>query len=69
MVRGVRTETHVRLVVRGDLDEGTVQRLRNVLGIHPAGSYRTTSTEEGKRNLGRLLGVAWLAWLLHRAAR
>lgn len=63
-IRGVRTESHVRIVTRG-LDQGTTQRLRNVLGFHPAGRYRSAPIATD-RNLGQLLGVAWLAWLLVR---
>jgi hypothetical protein len=63
-IRGVRTESHVRLVTR-NVDQGTTQRLRNVLGFHPAGRYRSAPIATD-RNLGQVLGVAWLAWLLVR---
>jgi hypothetical protein len=63
-VRAVKAEGRARLEIRGDVDAGTAQRLRNVFGIHPMASYRTTRSDERKRNLGQVLGVIWLAWLL-----
>jgi hypothetical protein len=36
-----------------------------VLGFHPAARYRAAPIAS-ERNLGQLLGVAWLAWLLVR---
>lgn len=61
-VRAVKGEHHARLVFRG-IDEGTGQRLRNVFGHHPVQKLRQAPVAT-KRNLGQLLGVAWLAWLL-----
>jgi hypothetical protein len=63
-IRGVRSESHVRLVTRG-VDQATAQRLRNVLGFHPAARYRSAPIATD-RNIGQLLGIAWLAWLLAR---
>ena len=61
-IKAVRGEGHARLVLRG-MDEGTAQRLRNVFGTHPVQKLRAAKVE-GSRNLGQLLGFAWLAWLL-----
>jgi hypothetical protein len=61
-IKAVRGQGHARLVIRG-MDEGTSQRLRNVFGTHPVQKLRAASLP-GKRNLGQLLGFAWLAWLL-----
>lgn len=61
-IRAVRSEGHARLAVRG-MDEGTAQRLRNVFGTHPIQKLRAAQATSN-RNLGQLLGLAWLAWLL-----
>lgn len=61
-VRAVKGEHNARLVVRG-IDEGTAQRLRNVFGTHPVQKLRQAPLVKN-RNLGQLLGFAWLAWLL-----
>jgi hypothetical protein len=68
-IRAVRAEGHARLVVTGQVDAGTVQRLRNVFGTHPMHRYRAAPSEVHKRNLGQWLGIAWLAWLLARGGR
>lgn len=63
-VRVVKREQRARLVTRG-VDEGTTQRLRNVVGN--AGLGRMKVSEKAvkvPRNLGQLVGVAWLAWML-----
>ncbi len=61
-IRAVRGDAHARLVVRG-MDQGTTQRLRNVFGTHPVQRLRSAGPA-ADRNLGQLLGFAWLAWLL-----
>lgn len=61
-IRAVKGEHHARLVFSG-IDEGTAQRLRNVFGHHPVQKLRSAPIVKN-RNLGQLLGVAWLAWLL-----
>ncbi len=66
-VRAVKGEHHARLVFRG-IDEGTGQRLRNVFGSHPVQKLRQAPIAT-KRNLGQVLGVAWLAWLLVELGR
>jgi hypothetical protein len=66
-VRAVKGEHHARLVFRG-IDEGTGQRLRNVFGHHPVQKLRQAPIAS-KRNLGQLLGVTWLAWLLVELGR
>ena len=65
-IKAVRGDGHARLVMRG-IDEGTSQRLRNVFGTHPVQKLRAAPVAAG-RNLGQILGVAWLAWLLVGAA-
>jgi hypothetical protein len=66
-VRAVKGEHHARLVCRG-MNEGTTQRLRNVFGTHPVQKLRSAPIAT-KRNLGQLLGVTWLAWLLLELGR
>lgn len=66
-VRAVKGEHHARLVFRG-IDEATAQRLRNVFGHHPVQKLRQAPIAT-KRNLGQLLGVTWLAWLLVELGR
>lgn len=66
-IRAVKGEHHARLVARG-VDDGTLQRLRNVFGTHPVQKLRTAPVAT-KRNLGQLLGVTWLAWLLLEVGR
>lgn len=64
-VRAFRERGSARVVAEG-LGEGTEQRLRNAFGAR--GFHRATASgaaaASGGRNLGQLLGVAWLAWLL-----
>ena len=60
-VRGVKAEGYARLVCRG-VDDGVAQRLRNVFGTHPISVMR--KAPRGDRNIGQLLGIAWLAWWL-----
>ncbi|MEM9069151.1 MAG: DUF3634 family protein [Myxococcota bacterium] len=61
-IRAVRSHQASRLVVRG-MDEGTAQRLRNVFGIHPVQRLRAAPLPVNGRNVGQILGFAWLAWL------
>lgn len=60
-IRAVAGPSHARLVVSG-ADEGTAQRLRNVFGTHPVQRLRGAKLPRA-RNVGQLLGIAWLAWL------
>lgn len=61
-VRAVRSSGHARLVARG-VDDRVLQRLRNTLGVHPIHKLRAAPLPSS-RNLGQLLGIVWLAWLL-----
>jgi hypothetical protein len=63
-VQAIRGLSHARLVIRG-VDDGTAQRFRNVFGIHPIRELRR-APRPSDRNLGQLIGWAWLAWLLLR---
>ncbi len=63
-IRAVRAEGGARLVARG-VDERVAQRLRNTLGVHPIAQLSRAPAMKG-RNLGHLLGFAWLVWLLDR---
>jgi hypothetical protein len=65
-VRAVREGGAARLVTDGISPEVT-QRLRNGVGSAGLNAMRFGSTgRDTSRNLGQLLGIAWLAWLLHR---
>lgn len=63
--------TTVRIVKEGGgahisasgVDDATAQRLRNVLGAHPYRLLASAPPAIG-RNLGQILGITWLAWLL-----
>lgn len=63
-VRAVRSSGHARLVMSG-LDEGTQQRLRNTFGIHPIQKLQSAPVA-ANRNLGQLMGLTWLAWMMTR---
>lgn len=61
-IRAVKAEGHARLVTSG-VDDGVAQRCRNAFGTHPIHQLRS-ETSDRRRNLGQILGFAWLAWLL-----
>lgn len=61
-VRAVSSQSHARLVVSG-ADEHVAQRLRNAFGYHPIQKLRAAPAMRYPRNVGQLLGIAWLAWL------
>ncbi len=67
-IRAVKTERGGRLILSGDLDEGTAQRLRNVFGLTTAAQLANAPAIKNP-TLGQVLGVAWLAWLLDRSMR
>lgn len=67
-VRAVKSGGAPRLVVSG-LDDSVAQRLRNAFGARgfaraTASGSSAAAASSGGRNLGQLLGLAWLAWLL-----
>ena len=66
-IRGVRTDGYARLVTSG-IDEGTTQRLRNVFGQHSLQKLRSLPAAKTTRNIGQVLGVAWLAWVVAKAS-
>lgn len=61
-IRGVRDADAARLVVTG-VEEGTAQRLRNTFRLHSISQLRAAPGPEAP-NLGQVLGLVWLAWLL-----
>jgi hypothetical protein len=63
MVRIVKEGGGARIVADG-VDDNTAQRLRNVLGAHPYRLFASAPPSRGVRNLGQILGIAWLAWML-----
>lgn len=64
-LRATFESKRARLTTRS-IDERTAQQLRNVLGLHTLQRLRTAPAPT-TRNLGQVLGIAWLAWQLeHR---
>jgi hypothetical protein len=66
-LRALRGPTHSRLVIRG-VDGATEQRFRNAFGATPLKNL-TRAAAADDQNLGQILGIAWLAWLLLRGCR
>lgn len=62
-LRAIKTSGHARLSMSG-VDESTAQRCRNVFGTHPIHQLRSRPIPQGTKNLGQMLGIVWLAWLL-----
>ena len=60
----VSEDGRARLRVSG-VDEGTAQRLRNAFGVSPVAALYAAPVLD-HRNLGQVLGIAWLAWMLRR---
>ena len=61
-LRAVKEVGHVSLKTRG-ADEFVSQRCRNVLGTYSIQNL-SSAPQQGSRNLGQLVGLAWLAWIL-----
>ncbi len=66
-IRALRAAEHARLAMRG-IDDGPAQRLRNIFGIHPLRQL-SAAPLAADRNLGQILGIAWLAWFLSDLTR
>lgn len=65
-IRAVKEGGAARLVTDGISPEIT-QRLRNSVGSAGLSAMRVSQTGSGaSRNLGQLLGIVWLAWMLDR---
>lgn len=64
-IRASRGEQGARLTASGAIDDGRVQRLRNVFGLYPTSKLRSAPTVT-RPTLGQFLGIAWLAWMLDR---
>ena len=62
-IRAVAQSDSARLIVQGPVGDGPAQRLRNVFGLCPVAKIRASRVRR-QRNLGQLLGIVWLAWLL-----
>jgi uncharacterized protein DUF3634 len=63
-IRAVRGSTHARLDASG-VDARVQQQLRNVFGLYPVQKLRAAKPLD-RKNIGQLLGFAWLAWLFAR---
>lgn len=66
-VRALRAADGAQLVLSG-VDEGTAQRLRNTFRLHPLAQLRSAPGPDTP-NVGQLLGIVWLAWLLRGVMR
>jgi Protein of unknown function (DUF3634) len=64
-IRAEKREHGARLSVFGGIDEGRVQRLRNIFRLYPLSNLRAAPAVADP-TLGQVLGIAWLAWLLRR---
>ena len=66
-IRAVKRGGAARLVFSG-IDPRTQQRLRNAVGSAGLSAMRLSSAKSSRQrgNLGQLLGITWLAWLLTR---
>ncbi len=60
-VRAHKTPQGARLSTSG-VDEFHEQRLRNIFHVYPQ-SRLAAAEPLNRKNLGQLLGIAWLAWL------
>mgnify|MGYP001608074382 CR=1 FL=1 len=66
-IRALKTPDGVGLVTSG-LGEGTAQRLRNAFHLYPMSKLRSAPLLE-ERNLGQIVGIVWLAWMLRGMMR
>lgn len=66
-VRLVRAGDRARVDASG-LDEAVVQRIRNVVGTYPMPRLLAGALGSPP-NLGKRLGIAWLAWRMHDRER
>ncbi len=46
-IRGVKGDTHIRLVFSGDIDDSTAQRLRNVFGAQRTRGFGGSGSDGG----------------------
>jgi hypothetical protein len=65
LIVAYRDDDGAALDLRGGIDPGRAQRLRNIFALYPMSRLRAASPA-AERSLGQLLGVVWLAWLLER---
>lgn len=66
-IRAVKQNGAARLVTTG-IDPSVTQRLRNSIGSAGLNAIKLGTRKGGdaSRNLGQLLGITWLAWMLTR---
>jgi len=64
-IKAYRGEHGAELSVSGDIADGRTQRLRNIFSIYPLSRLRAAPPPD-QRSVGQMLGIAWLAWILHR---
>lgn len=61
-VTAYKSDGRARIVSSG-FSDGDQQRLRNLFALHPVSALRAAKLTKPE-NLGQLLGIAWLAWML-----
>jgi len=61
-IRIVRSDSGARVDASG-FAPGDVQRVRNILGSYPMSALRSAAPLANP-NLGQVIGIAWIAWLL-----
>lgn len=61
-IKAIAQEERARLVATGEVAQ-LQQRLRNTFGLRPVAQLRHAPAI-ARPNLGQLVGIAWLAWLL-----
>jgi hypothetical protein len=66
-IRLVRDGDRARVDAQG-LEETVVQRVRNVVGTYPMPRL-LAGAQASPPNLGKRLGIAWLAWRMHERER
>jgi hypothetical protein len=66
-VRALRGRDGARLATSG-LDDGVAQRLRNSFHLYPVSKLAAAPLIE-ERNLGQVMGIVWLAWMLRGSMR
>lgn len=67
-IRVLKQEHGARLVCSGNIDAGTVQRMRNVFALCPASKLRQAPAI-ARPTIGQVTGIASLAWLFEGALR
>jgi hypothetical protein len=60
-VRAIKRDRGVLVLLSGEFDANTAQKLRNAISIVPPQRLRT-APPIARPTVGQVLGIAWLAW-------